>query len=112
MPTREPPARCQTRQSMEGCGRIVALAALLACGAAPAPARAAAPPPSAFMIGVFQQPPYTFTDWRARGVDTIVGLELLSGTVPYSTWRRALDTYGFRAIRPPHGDPRRDAADP
>jgi hypothetical protein len=65
-----------------------------------------------FLIGVWVQPNYSFATWRSRGIDTIVGRETLSNTVPFERWREDLRRAGLRAIREPEGDLRADSRDP
>ncbi len=65
-----------------------------------------------FIIGVWAQPSYSFAKWRARGINTVVSFESLSGTVPYSDWRAELERQNLYAIRQPYGAPGQDARDP
>jgi len=65
-----------------------------------------------FVIGVFDQPSYTFPKWSSRGINTVINYQSLSGTVPFSTWHDALVQDHLMAIRPPVGDPSQDAHDP
>lgn len=68
--------------------------------------------PSFFVIGVFDQPSYSFSKWAGRGVNTIVDYDSLSGTVPFSTWHSALVANHLYAIRQPVGNLVQDAQDP
>jgi hypothetical protein len=88
-------------------GAIVS--ALLAIEVGPS-ARVGRPP--FFVIGVFDQPSYSFPKWKSRGINTIINYQSLSGTVPYAQWRAALGHENLYAIRGPQGNPARDARDP
>lgn len=65
-----------------------------------------------FMVGVWSQPSYSFAKWRARGVNTMISFESLSGTVPFASWRRELERRDLYAIRAPRGDLATDGRDP
>jgi hypothetical protein len=65
-----------------------------------------------FIIGVWSQPSYSFAKWRARGINTVVSFESLSGTVPYGDWRAELERQNLYAIRQPQGALAQDARDP
>lgn len=99
-----------------GAGLILILVLVL-IGAGVAVFEPARPPrlrrgPRFFVIGVFDQPSYSFGTWKARGVNTVVAYQSLNGTVSFAQWRAALGRYNLYAIRAPEGNPRTDARDP
>lgn len=68
--------------------------------------------PPFFVIGVWYQPSYTFDRWKARGINTMLGYESLSNTVPFKKWNADLAAKGLYTIRKPQGDLVQDSRDP
>ena len=92
---------------------------MLAGAAAPAstgwelpctPAPGAGPP--RFVLGVWYQPGASFTKWKKRGINTIVGRDMEGGKTPRENWLKQLDQAGLYSIRQPEGDPIADGKDP
>lgn len=65
-----------------------------------------------FIIGVWVQPSSSFAKWRARGINTVVGLDLHHGLVSYRQWRAELERQDLYAIRQPRRALSQDARDP
>ena len=55
--------------------------------------------PKFFIIGAWSQPTYNFDKWKARGINTLVKYEGLSGTVSIDEWSRQATSKGFHMIR-------------
>jgi len=72
------------------------------------------PPPvlpasgSPFVIGVWSQPAWSMDKWKARGINTMVGYESLSGTVSVESYSAAAVSQGLYMIRQANPDPKKD----
>jgi len=75
---------------------------------APVPAPAISTSASPFVIGVWSQPAWSFDKWKARGINTAVGYESLSGTVSVEQFSAAAVNSGLYMIRHPNPDPSKD----
>lgn len=64
-----------------------------------------------FVIGVWSQPTYTFSEWQDRGINTLMRYESLGGTVSVAQWSQAARAYGFDYIRTPSPNPADDIND-
>lgn len=71
----------------------------------PAPATSSSSP---FVIGVWSQPAWSMSDWEARGINTMVGYESLSGTVSNEAYSAAAVQNGLYMIRQANADPSKD----
>lgn len=79
----------------------------------PVPVRAPIPTPapassSPFVIGVWSQPAWSMDKWQARGINTMVGYESLSGTVSNDAYSAEAVKRGLYMIRQPNSDPTKD----
>jgi hypothetical protein len=63
---------------------------------------------SPFVIGVWSQPYWSFDKWKARGINTVVGYESMSGTVSVEKFSTEAVNRGLYMIRHPNADPRKD----
>jgi hypothetical protein len=63
---------------------------------------------SPFVIGVWSQPYWSFDKWKARGINTVVGYESMSGTVSVEKFSTEAVNRGLYMIRHPNADPTRD----
>jgi hypothetical protein len=61
-----------------------------------------------FVIGVWSQPAWSFAKWKARGINTAVGYESLSGTVSVEKFSAEAVKNGLYMIRHPNADPSKD----
>ena len=61
-----------------------------------------------FVIGVWSQPYWSFDKWKARGINTVVGYESLSGTVSVEKFSDEAVKRGLYMIRHPNADPTKD----
>lgn len=79
------------------------------------PAIDAAPPPTKFLdffpIGVWTQPIKSFSTWKSRGINTLVGAEDEGKTVSVESWSKAAEDVGLHMIRRPLSDPGKDVGD-
>lgn len=74
----------------------------------PAPATSGNSASSPFVIGVWSQPYWSFDKWKARGINTVVGYESLSGTVSVEKFSDEAVKAGLYMIRHPNPDPSKD----
>jgi hypothetical protein len=63
---------------------------------------------SPFVIGVWSQPHWSFDKWQARGINTVVGYESLSGTVSVEKFSEEAVKRGLYMIRHPNKDAAKD----
>ena len=75
---------------------------------APAPLPPQGNSASPFVIGVWSQPYWSFDKWQARGINTVVGYESLSGTVSVEKFSAEAVKRGLYMIRHPNPDPSKD----
>jgi hypothetical protein len=68
------------------------------------------PPP--FILGVWYQPISSFTKWKQRGVNTLVGYETEGGRVSSGAWTSAAAAAGLYMVREPGPSASDDAAQP
>jgi hypothetical protein len=68
-------------------------------------------PSTFFPIGVWLQPTSSFSTWKARGINTLVGAESQGGTVSVDTWANAADSAGLYQIRAPRSTISKDKTD-
>jgi hypothetical protein len=66
--------------------------------------------PQEFVIGVWSQPSNYAWKWKARGVNTMVNAELMSGRIPLAKWDKEVADNGMYMIRQPGANPADDAA--
>jgi hypothetical protein len=89
---------------------IAALASFL-CFTLAAQARADAPAATP-IIGVWYQPSHSFDQWKARGINTLMGYESEGNTVAMPDWKLRARNAGLNYICQPSDDLAADAADP
>ncbi len=65
-----------------------------------------------FPIGAFLQPTYTFSDWKARGVNTMVGFESYGEATSLEQWTQVANDRGLKYMREPLANPALDKTDP
>ncbi len=65
-----------------------------------------------FPIGAFLQPTYTFSDWKARGVNTMVGFESYGDATTFEQWTQVANDRGLKYMREPLANPALDKTDP
>ena len=65
-----------------------------------------------FPIGAFLQPTYTFSDWKARGVNTMVGFESYGSDTSPEQWTQVANDRGLKYMREPLANPALDKTDP
>ena len=65
-----------------------------------------------FPIGAFLQPTYTFSDWKARGVNTMVGFESYGDATTLEQWTQVANDRGLKYMREPLANPALDKTDP
>ena len=65
-----------------------------------------------FPIGAFLQPTYTFSDWKARGVNTMVGFESYGEATSREQWTQVANDRGLKYMREPLDNPALDKTDP
>ena len=65
-----------------------------------------------FPIGVFQQPTYTMSTWKQRGVNTMVGFESYGAVTDMATWTQVANDNGLKYMRQPSANPASDINDP
>jgi hypothetical protein len=65
-----------------------------------------------FPIGVFQQPTYTMSTWKQRGVNTMVSFESYGTVTDMATWTQVANDNGLKYMRQPSANPASDINDP
>lgn len=64
--------------------------------------------PGVFPIAVWSQPTRNFDRWKARGINTLMNYEGMSGAVSMDEWTAAANARGLYMIRKPRADAARD----